>query len=164
MARKTEKGGIFRNVHCILWRGKWSPACAGYTRRDPGTKMSASDAQAKCSYARQIPILWPGKWPAVCAGYTQWGPGTKMSVQGTLGRVLELRCLLPMLRQSVPVLGRSLSSGPGKMVTYLYRIHSAGFWNQDVCCWCSGKALLRWMDPFPLAGKVAGCLGPVQNT
>jgi hypothetical protein len=34
-----------------------------------------------------------------------------MSVQGTLGRVPELRCLLPMLRQSVPVPGRSLSSG-----------------------------------------------------
>jgi hypothetical protein len=34
-----------------------------------------------------------------------------MSVQGTLSRVPELRCLLPMLRQSAPVLGRSLSSG-----------------------------------------------------
>ena len=34
-----------------------------------------------------------------------------MSVQGTLGRVPELRCLLPMLRQSAPALGRSLSSG-----------------------------------------------------
>jgi hypothetical protein len=34
-----------------------------------------------------------------------------MSVQGTLGRVLEPRCLLPMLRQNAPTLGRSLSSG-----------------------------------------------------
>jgi hypothetical protein len=34
-----------------------------------------------------------------------------MSVQGTLGRVPELRCLLPMLRQSAPAQGRSLSSG-----------------------------------------------------
>jgi hypothetical protein len=34
-----------------------------------------------------------------------------MSVQGTLGRVPELRCLLPMLRQSAPAPGRSLSSG-----------------------------------------------------
>ena len=33
------------------------------------------------------------------------------AVQDTLGGVLELRCLLPMLRQSVPVSGRSLSSG-----------------------------------------------------
>ena len=33
------------------------------------------------------------------------------AVQGTLGRVPELRCLLPMLRQNVPALGRSLSSG-----------------------------------------------------
>ena len=36
-----------------------------------------------------------------------------MSVQSTLGRVLELRCLLPMLRQSTPAPGRSLSSGRG---------------------------------------------------
>jgi hypothetical protein len=34
-----------------------------------------------------------------------------MSVQGTLGRVPELRCLLPMLRQSASAPGRSLSSG-----------------------------------------------------
>ena len=36
--------------------------------------------------------------------------------------------------------------------------------NPDVCCRCSGKALPSQADPFPLAGKVAGCLGPVQNT
>jgi hypothetical protein len=50
-------------------------------------------------------ILWS------CAGYNRRGTGTKMSVQGTLGRVPELRCLLPMLRQSIPAPGRSLSSG-----------------------------------------------------
>jgi hypothetical protein len=47
---------------------------------------------------------------------------------------------------------------------HLCRIHSSGSWNQDICCRCSGKALQRRADPFPLAGKVAGCLGPVQNT
>jgi hypothetical protein len=41
----------------ILWPGKWSAVCAGYTRRDLGTEMSAADAQAKRSRARQIPIL-----------------------------------------------------------------------------------------------------------
>jgi hypothetical protein len=50
-------------------------------------------------------ILWS------CAGYTRRGSGTKMSVQGTLGRVPELRCLLPMIRQSAPAPGRSQSSG-----------------------------------------------------
>jgi hypothetical protein len=34
-----------------------------------------------------------------------------MSVQGTLGRVPELRSLLPMLRQTAPALGRSLFYG-----------------------------------------------------
>ena len=41
-------------------------------------------------------ILWS------CAGFTQQCP---------LGRVPELRCLLPMPRQSAPAPGRSLSSG-----------------------------------------------------
>ena len=34
-----------------------------------------------------------------------------MSVEGTLGRIPEPRCLLLMLRQNAPTLGRSLSSG-----------------------------------------------------
>jgi hypothetical protein len=48
--------------------------------------------------------------------------------------------------------------------SHLCRIHLEGSRNQDVCCQCSGKALPCRVDPFPLAGKVAGCLGPVQNT
>jgi hypothetical protein len=37
---------------------------------------------------------------------------------------------------------------------------TAKSWNQDVCHWCSGKALPGRADTSPLAGKVPGCLGP----
>jgi hypothetical protein len=81
----------------ILWPGKWSPACAGYTLWDPGTKMSAANTQAKCSHAGQISILWPGKWPAVCAGYTRWGPGNEMSAADTQAKRSRAR-QIPILR------------------------------------------------------------------
>jgi hypothetical protein len=48
--------------------------------------------------------------------------------------------------------------------THLCRILLAGSRNQDVCCQCSGNVLPGWADPYPLGGKVAGCLGSVQNT
>jgi hypothetical protein len=44
-----------------------------------GTMMSAANAQAKRSSARQVPILWPGKWSPACAGYAGRDHGTKMS-------------------------------------------------------------------------------------
>jgi hypothetical protein len=46
----------------------------------------------------------------------------------------------------------------------LCRILSEESWNQDVCSRCSGKVLPGWADPYPLAGKVASCLGPVKGT
>jgi hypothetical protein len=36
---------------------------------------------------------------------------------------------------------------------HLCRILSAGSWNQEVCCRCSGKVLPGWADPYPLARK-----------
>ena len=74
----------------ILWPGKWSLACAGYTWRDPRTEMSAADAQAKRSCAGQIPILrilkisWLVLWvsggsqPTVRPSY----PGAARTIRG----------------------------------------------------------------------------------
>jgi hypothetical protein len=113
-------------------------------------------------------------------------------VQNTLGGVLEPRCLPQMLKQSAPrpadpyplVWKVAGCLGPEKGAaleslwfppvpeavsfciphTHLWRILSAGSRNQDVCCRCSGNVLQGPADPYPLAGKVAGCLVPVQNT
>ena len=59
--------------------------------------MSAANAQAKRSRARQIPIFWPGKWPVVCAGYTRWGPGTEMSAANAQAKRSHAR-QIPILR------------------------------------------------------------------
>jgi hypothetical protein len=47
--------------------------------------------------------------------------------------------------------------------SHLCRILSAGSWNQYVCHRCSGKTLPGWAYPYPLAWKVAGCLGPKKG-
>jgi hypothetical protein len=47
--------------------------------------------------------------------------------------------------------------------SYLCRILSEESWNQDVCSRCSGQELPGRVDPYPLAGKEAGCLGPEKG-
>jgi hypothetical protein len=47
--------------------------------------------------------------------------------------------------------------------SHLCRILLEESWNQDVCSQCSGQVLLAGENPYPLVGKVVGCLGPVQN-
>ena len=112
-------------------------------------------------------------------------------MQNTLGGVLEPKCLQLMLRQSTPgpadpyPLARKVASclGPKKGAalealwflpvseafsfcipySHLCRILSVWSRNEDVCCRCSGKVLPCQADPFSLARKVVGCLGPVQN-
>jgi hypothetical protein len=48
--------------------------------------------------------------------------------------------------------------------SHLCRILSEESWNQDVCSQCSGQVLLAWADSYPLAGKVAGWLGPKKGS
>jgi hypothetical protein len=47
--------------------------------------------------------------------------------------------------------------------SHLCSLLSVESWNQDVCRRCSGKALPSWVDTYPLAGKVSGCLGPEKG-
>jgi hypothetical protein len=56
-----------------------------------------------------------------------------------------------------------LELGKWPDVWCLCRILSAGSRNQDVCCRCSGNVFPGQAVPYPLAGKVAGCLGPKKG-
>jgi hypothetical protein len=77
--------------------GSWNQdVCAGYTRQGSGTKMSAANAQAKRSCARQVRILWPGKWSPACTRYTRQDPGTKMSAADAQAKFSH-KGLIPIL-------------------------------------------------------------------
>jgi hypothetical protein len=98
--------------------------------------MSAADAQAKSSQQGRNPILLPGK-VASCLG----------PEKGAALEALWLPTVPEAFSFSIPY-------------SHLYRIHSAGYWSQDVCCRCSGKVLLGQADLYPLVGKVASCPWP----
>jgi hypothetical protein len=49
------------------------------------------------------------------------------------------------------------------LYSHLCRILSEESWHQDVCSRCSGQELPGRADPYPLAGKVARCLGPKKG-
>ena len=47
--------------------------------------------------------------------------------------------------------------------SHLCRILSEESRNQDICTRWSCQVLPAWADPYPLAGKVASCLGPEKG-
>ena len=93
--------------------------------------MSAANAQAKRSCARQVPILWPGKWSPACTGYTRRALSSDPAAKGT-GPLLDRPANAVTYGKNPPagVFLSQIAKGPRKPTDNIH-IYSFGFPNRS---------------------------------
>jgi hypothetical protein len=156
MAPPAAPGKPSRAGHIpLLWQGRcpafWSPK-TGLPQKLCGSLLSQK-------------LLASVVHTLTCADYSRWSPRTNMSpadaqatgshpcLEPEKGAASEALWLLP-----VPEAVSFYSPH-----SHLCRLLLAESWNQDVSLRCSGKSLLGWVDTYPLAGMVPGCLEPEKG-